>query len=262
MFAVLLYRLSTFLLPVGGQWREEQPWAFQVVFMRRIWVLTHVVLWCLVVTPGSLPRISLTEVMSLRSGIHKLWCWGTISGTQAASKLYICSTCRDIYRITESQKHRMVEVGRNHWGSSSPTPLPKQGRLEQAAQNLVQAGLEYLQRRRLHNLPGQPVPVLRHPQTVEVLPHVQLFLCLSSSPCSVAGHHCKESGPILLTPTLKIFVGIIGPPEHAQDTGAAAGSDSENTLAWECLIWCTAEVQNTCRSSSAFFPVLSSFLCH
>jgi len=52
----------------------------------------------------------------------------------------------------------MVEFGRDLCGSSSPTPLPKQGHLEQAAQDLVQGGLEYLQRRRLHNLPGQPVP--------------------------------------------------------------------------------------------------------
>ena len=56
------------------------------------------------------------------------------------------------------QNHRMVGVGRDFCGSSSPTPLPKQGHLQQAAQDLVQAGLEYLPRRRLHNLPGQPVP--------------------------------------------------------------------------------------------------------
>jgi len=80
----------------------------------------------------------------------------------------------------------MVGVGRDLCGSSSPNPLPKQGHPEQAAQDLVQAGLEYLQRRRLHNFPGQPVPVLRHPQR-EVLPHVQtelpmlqfVFYCLS-----------------------------------------------------------------------------------
>jgi len=60
------------------------------------------------------------------------------------------------YRIT--QNHSMVGVGRDLCGSSSPTPLPKQGHPEQAAQDHVQAGLEYLQRRRLHNLPGQPVP--------------------------------------------------------------------------------------------------------
>jgi len=62
--------------------------------------------------------------------------------------------------VTESQNHRMFRVGRDLWGSSSPTPLPKQGHLQQAAQDLVQVGLDYLQRRRIHNLPGQPVPVV------------------------------------------------------------------------------------------------------
>ena len=56
--------------------------------------------------------------------------------------------------IAESQTHRMFGVGRDLCGSSSPTHLSKQGHLQQAAQDLVQAGLEYLQRRRLHNLPG------------------------------------------------------------------------------------------------------------
>ena len=67
----------------------------------------------------------------------------------------------------------MVGVGRDLCGSSSPTLLPKQGHPEQAAQDRVQAGLEYLQRRRLHSLPGQPGPGLHHPQREEVLPHVQ-----------------------------------------------------------------------------------------
>jgi len=48
-------------------------------------------------------------------------------------------------------------VGRDVCGSSSPTPLPKQGHLEQVAQDLVQAGLKYLQRRRIHSLSGKPV---------------------------------------------------------------------------------------------------------
>ena len=55
--------------------------------------------------------------------------------------------------LFKSQNHRMVGVERNLCGSSSPTLLPKQGHLQQAAQDLVQAGLEYLQKRRLHNLP-------------------------------------------------------------------------------------------------------------
>jgi len=75
--------------------------------------------------------------------------------------------------VTESQNHRMFGVGRDLCGSSSPTPLPKQGHLQQATEDLVQVSLEYLQRRTLHNLPGQPVPVLRHPQREEVLLHLQ-----------------------------------------------------------------------------------------
>ena len=93
--------------------------------------------------------------------------------------------------ITESQKHKMWGVRRDRCGSS--TPLPKQGHPEQAAQHHVQGGLEYLQRRRLHNLPGQPVPVLRHPQREEVLPHVQpelpVLQFVPVAPCPVTGHH-------------------------------------------------------------------------
>ena len=70
----------------------------------------------------------------------------------------------------------MFRVGRDLCGSSSPTLLPKQGHLQQAAQDRVQAGLEYLQRTRLHSLTGQPVPGLRHPQREEVLPRVQTEL--------------------------------------------------------------------------------------
>ena len=87
----------------------------------------------------------------------------------------------------------MVGVGRDLCGSSSPALLPKQGHLQQAAQDLVQAGLHYLQRRRLHHLPGQPVPGLHHPQREEVLPRVQLELPILQfvpvAPCPVAGHY-------------------------------------------------------------------------
>jgi len=50
-----------------------------------------------------------------------------------------------------------VRVGRDLWKSFSPLPMPKQGHLEQVAQDLVQAGFEYLQRR-VHKPSGQPVP--------------------------------------------------------------------------------------------------------
>jgi len=86
----------------------------------------------------------------------------------------------------------MVGVGRDLCASSSPILLLKQSHLQQAAQDLFQVGLEYLQRRRLHNLPGQPVPVLRHPQSEEFLPHVQTELPVPQfvpiAPCPVTGH--------------------------------------------------------------------------
>ena len=130
--------------------------------------------------------------------------------------LDICSSCSLASNsVTESQN------GRGWQGPlwvTHPNPLPKQGHPEQAAQHLVQAGLEYLQRRRLHSLPGQPGPGLRHPQREEVLPRVQLELLMLQfvpvAPCPVAGHHWKESGPVLLTPTLQIFINISKVPSR------------------------------------------------
>jgi len=88
------------------------------------------------------------------------------------------------------QSHRMSGVGRDLCGSSSATPLPKQGHLQQAAQDLVQAGLEYLQRRRIHNLSGQPIPVLHHPLSEQVLP--QNFTGETSKYVkdAISLHHC------------------------------------------------------------------------
>jgi len=80
-------------------------------------------------------------------------------------------------------------------------------------------GFEHLQRRRIHNTSGQPVPVLCHPQSNEVLPRVQMELPVLQFvpivPCPVAGHHWKESGSILLTPTLiSIFICIYKVPSQ------------------------------------------------
>lgn len=47
--------------------------------------------------------------------------------------------------VTKSWDHRMVEVGREHWRSSTPTSLLKQGPLEHAAQDYIPVGVEYLQ---------------------------------------------------------------------------------------------------------------------
>ena len=92
-----------------------------------------------------------------------------------------------------SQNHRMVEVGRDLWISSSPNPLLKQDHLEHVAQDHVQAGLEYPQRRRLHKLSGQPIQVLCHPHSRKVSPHVRmelpLFQFVPVASCPVTGHH-------------------------------------------------------------------------
>jgi len=75
----------------------------------------------------------------------------------------------------------MVGVGRDLQGSSGPTSLLKQGHLEQVTQDLVQAGFEYPQR--LHNLPGQPVPVLHHVRVKKFfLMFRRNFLCCSLCP--------------------------------------------------------------------------------
>jgi len=106
----------------------------------------------------------------------------------------------------------MVGAGRDLCGSPSPTLLPKQGHPQQTAQDRIHAGLEYLQRRRLHSPSGQPGPGLRHPQREEVLPHVQTELPLLQfvpvAPCPVTGQQWKESGPVLLTRTLQILISI------------------------------------------------------
>ena len=76
----------------------------------------------------------------------------------------------------ESQNHRMFRVGRDLCGSPSPTPLPKQGHPEQAAEDRVQMGLGYLQRRRLHSLSGQPRPGLRQESPAAGAPSLPLVL--------------------------------------------------------------------------------------
>ena len=80
---------------------------------------------------------------------------------------------------TKSQNQRISGVGRDHRRSLSPNPLSKQAlySIPIPIQVGIQAGLEYLQRRRLHNLSGQPNPVFHHPYlTEEVLPHVTMEL--------------------------------------------------------------------------------------
>jgi len=78
-----------------------------------------------------------------------------------------------IGRITELQNCRGWKGPLEIIESNSPA---KAGSLDQVAQ----VGLEYLQRRRIHNLLGQPVPVLCHPHCKKVLcTFVWNFLCFS-----------------------------------------------------------------------------------
>lgn len=58
-----------------------------------------------------------------------------------------------------SQNHRLSMFGRDVWRSSSPTLLLKQVHPEYIPQDCIQAGFEYLQEGKLHNLSEQPIPV-------------------------------------------------------------------------------------------------------
>ena len=70
----------------------------------------------------------------------------------SSETLYCCKKQR-----LQSQNHRTVGAGRDLWRSLSPTPPPSQDRLHTAGCTVgIQLGLEYLQRRTIHNLPGQP----------------------------------------------------------------------------------------------------------
>lgn len=83
------------------------------------------------------------------------------------TKKYFLGDCKMPIEIVEllSQNHREVEVGRDFcrlviWYNPSD---PKDGHLEQAAQDLFQIASEDLQRWRLHNFSWQPMPGLSQP---------------------------------------------------------------------------------------------------
>ena len=90
---------------------------------------------------------------------------------------------------TIHKNHRITELkGLEGTSKDRVQPPCKAGSLQQAAQVGVQRGLEYLQRR-VHSLPGQPLPVLRHPRCEEVSSHVGVELpmlqFMDVSPCPV-----------------------------------------------------------------------------
>ena len=78
-------------------------------------------------------------------------------------------------------------TGRDLERPSSPIPLQEQEHLDQVTQEHIQEGFECLQRRRPHNLAGQPVPVFCHP-------HCQVFFSyLCGTSCVPDCTHCPLS---------------------------------------------------------------------
>lgn len=87
----------------------------------------------------------------------------------------------------------MVEAERDFQRSYGPTPLLRQGHLELIAQGHAQMAFEYPQEWRLHNIPGQRVPVFGHPHRKKVFPDTQreppVFQCAPMASCPITGHH-------------------------------------------------------------------------
>lgn len=84
----------------------------------------------------------------------------------------------------------MVKVLRDLRRSPGPTPLLKQGHLEQVAEVHVQTAFEYLQRGRIHSISGQHVLVLSHPHMRKRFPMLRgTLLCFSWCPLLWSCHH-------------------------------------------------------------------------
>uniref|UniRef100_A0A8C2T6U5 Bromodomain and WD repeat-containing protein 1 n=1 Tax=Coturnix japonica TaxID=93934 RepID=A0A8C2T6U5_COTJA len=97
--------------------------------------------------------------------------------TVAANKIKIMSDTKEELSSSES----VCTVKKNRKQLHGSTSVASRKKLTSSSD--IDAGLEYLQRRRLHHLPGQPVPVLRHPHCKEVLVHICAeLLCCSFIP--------------------------------------------------------------------------------
>jgi len=85
-----------------------------------------------------------------------------------------------------TQNHRISGIGRDLERSSSLIPLLEQEHLDQVTQERVQVGFECLQRRRCHNLPGQPVPMfcyLYHKVFSHIYVEPPVFQIAPTAPC-------------------------------------------------------------------------------
>ena len=110
----------------------------------------------------------------------------------------------------------MVRVGRDLCGSPGPTSCRSR---------VTQSRLHRTASRRVLNISRHGDSTaslgslfLSHPHSKEGFPRVQTELPVLQfvpvAPCPVTGHHWKESGPVLLTPTLQIFTGISKVPSQ------------------------------------------------
>jgi len=113
--------------------------------------------------------------LPLNSSVEVIWA-NLLLKPGAVSKLpgppvpFLQSCFLDFWHAA-SQNHRMVEVKRDLWMSSGPKPMLREDHLKRVAQD--QMAFEYLRRWRLYNLPGQPVPVLGHPYSENVVAQAQ-----------------------------------------------------------------------------------------
>ena len=123
--------------------------------------------------------LSSLERKGLRSNLTALCSFPRRGSREGGADLFSLA-CSD--RLSESRDHSTVSVGRDLWRS------PVKPLLKHSAQNRVQAGFECLQRRRLHQLSGQPVPVLCHPQGKDVFPPIPMelpgFAFVPVAPCA------------------------------------------------------------------------------
>jgi len=68
----------------------------------------------------------------------------------------------------------MIEIQRELWRSSCPTPPAHAGPPRAGSQDHIPMSFEHLQGWRLYRLPGQPVPVLVTLTVKEFFPYVQM----------------------------------------------------------------------------------------
>ena len=128
-------------------------------------LLEHCQAWGRDTSLGSLFQCSTTlwgKNLFLMSSLNFPW-YNFMPACESLAPGPVCAVQFTQLTPTPLQNHRMLGIGRDLKRSSSPIPLPEQEHLGEVTQEGVQAGFECLQRRRLHNLPGQPVPVLCYP---------------------------------------------------------------------------------------------------